>query len=828
MSGELPPIGGSTEIAKPGLGDLSTASQFRDIMTTHIQKKTKDMLSKAKKGRVVSVDFLAFTAQVWFAGDAAPTTVNIISSTVPGQWGNKFGRDTSDDTGQVGAGSTVLVEEFFNKLYITEVLTGGQFSIDYSMAGSRQQAFGLDSQPEYVRAAEYVYTTEWNYLEIGENGGGPNAINIGPFLLADTTDIATSEAFDGNNGNGAWEIDVISGEAGGATFEIGTWPTELLATIYPTGDAGYNGSYDIWYRLIPSRYNFDAIGKAFFQSINPSSGCKGSINTWDNSFDTSTAVSRSTSIPNPEDPTNASLGLLKFQATTVHTPMQVGAGINTRTPVVANAEFQGQINLYATVTTTGCIIGVRWYTSANAFISTAASTSTTVTANTWTQINTIQTAPSNASFASFFIQVGSSPATSTIFYADNFIWTINDSLMMPSYTVDIAHRQTIHGSPDSDPKNSAGELWMRIYMDWLTPLNDDGGTTGGSTYQPTLAGPRFIVRVRNTGAFSTARSTKTGLPVYEYDTNPVAPRGVYGYHDGNTGITSNPLAGLNGTPPGFLPSSGTWRNPELLTGTRAAQSVTGGTPISFKVGGAGGRRVKWTAALEFCWGRSRRTMPLGYYTLAFPSTGAFIPVFPGKWDGITSVTVDADGIPLTSSQSLWLYMPPGLTSASIPTGTYYNPATFDKAGGLFIIDPHNDPGYWVPPEHAVMLAKVNNAGNQMRFIDGNYYGGNFAIGDSTTAISIPGTLDIGDEVFGNATVTAGVGATAPFGQTTVSYSALSGTGAIVPTLGVNTTAPGTTVPGASYTSAASTSTIIVLNRGNNTATTVSYRIKRIP
>ena len=71
--------------------------------------------SPTQKGRVVDVDFVNFTAMVWFPGDETPTKVNLFTSTLPGQWGTKYGT-VSNETSYVGRGSQVIVENFYNKL----------------------------------------------------------------------------------------------------------------------------------------------------------------------------------------------------------------------------------------------------------------------------------------------------------------------------------------------------------------------------------------------------------------------------------------------------------------------------------------------------------------------------------------------------------------------------------------------------------------------------------------------------------------------------------------------------------------------------------------
>jgi hypothetical protein len=111
---------------------IDTASRMRRIIQRISQQQASIVSPDALIGRMTFVDINSLKGRVWIAGDTAPVEVNLFSSTIPGSWQEKDSNTSGDpNTPTVGIGSTVVVESYRGSLYVTEVLTSGQFSADF-------------------------------------------------------------------------------------------------------------------------------------------------------------------------------------------------------------------------------------------------------------------------------------------------------------------------------------------------------------------------------------------------------------------------------------------------------------------------------------------------------------------------------------------------------------------------------------------------------------------------------------------------------------------------------------------------------------------------
>lgn len=803
-----------------GFDHPDIAAAARDIIGRAAAKKINELNPSAKKGRVVSVDFLNFKAQVWFPSDSQPVTVNLFSSTLPGLWDTKFPGSIS--TATQGAGSQVLVQKFFDSLYVTEILTGGQFASDWASAGTQTVA-QTQTGPEYVRAADYTVRPVWTGDTTLPNAGGPYAINIGPFMRNATVDAQGDVNDKANPWDGIFEIEVASA-IGSSKYRFGVSPFRQALTgggNFGRGTPnGYGGSLDTWFRVLPECYenDFDANGGQInAHQYFADAGGAPFLWDWDNSADTQVTV---TAVNTPVDSAIFAVASMKMQSNVSHATLKIAEGTATRYAVAPNAQYVVSTRLYATVTTADARVGIDWYDSAGALISSVFSTAATnLVATTWTSVFDFFVAPANAVTANAYIRIAGTPLTSTIFYCSIFQFLANDTASQSDYSIDVGMRQTIHGAPGLDPNFSNGEMWVRIYLHYIQQ------SASGSEEIP------FVVRFRNLNSWNQPKSTKTGLVVFEYDVTPVEINGILGYTDGNNGWSTNTGGG---TPlvPNAPASTGPWRNPDLLIGQRGVDVLSGGGLITNTSGS-----LKWATAFEIGGiGRSRRGLGRGKATISCPTSGT-INVYPGTvYNGLTTVTCTANGIPMLPGQSLWWGIPPGVQSTAPPQKTYQN-ADPTLVGGLFLVDNTNSSGLWSPPEWAVLIAYMNAAGSQIKcngqFVGGSVYigdtntasvtvGGNtINLGDSGSVINVNGAVNLANEVVGAVSITPV--ANTPT-STTVSYSALQGSGTISATVGANTTVIGSTVQGAAYSSPAGTSTLIWVYRTNNSSTSIGYRI----
>ncbi len=208
--------------------DLTTASRVRDIIKRQAVGEISKNVPRALIGRVVSVDLPRQTARVWFTGDEQPVSVHLFSSTIPGKWQSQLQPGLTASTNTVGYGSMVSCQRLNGILYITDVLTGGQFSYDlttmnqkylstYAYTDSAASVFGQ------VIAAK-MHVTVVADMTVGQ------ALEFGPFIMK------------GDQSHANWAKIEVNSSIGNTTYEF-TVP----------GNQFYDGSnfLDRWFRILP-------------------------------------------------------------------------------------------------------------------------------------------------------------------------------------------------------------------------------------------------------------------------------------------------------------------------------------------------------------------------------------------------------------------------------------------------------------------------------------------------------------------------------------------------------------------------------------------------
>lgn len=112
-----------------GFDHIDAASRVREVVKKLATREIGKNVPQPIVGRVMSVDLPRLRATVWFPNDDQPVEVKLLSSVIPGDWQHK--QDRGDFTSLAGYGSQAVVERLNNSLYVTQVLSGGQFSFDF-------------------------------------------------------------------------------------------------------------------------------------------------------------------------------------------------------------------------------------------------------------------------------------------------------------------------------------------------------------------------------------------------------------------------------------------------------------------------------------------------------------------------------------------------------------------------------------------------------------------------------------------------------------------------------------------------------------------------
>lgn len=207
---------------------VETAARVRDIIKRGAAQVVSSSVPGEMVGRVVSVDLPRRTARVWFTGDEQPMSVKLFTSTIPGQWQGQLLPGMTASTNLVGYGSMVVCQRFRGELYITDVLTGGQFSYDLATMNQKfvstyPYAYSPNSVFGQVVAAK-MHVTIVQELNLSE------ALEFGPFIKVN--DQASSN----------WVKISINTSSGTSEYQFNMSDTQLNSS---------SGTFNRWFRIMP-------------------------------------------------------------------------------------------------------------------------------------------------------------------------------------------------------------------------------------------------------------------------------------------------------------------------------------------------------------------------------------------------------------------------------------------------------------------------------------------------------------------------------------------------------------------------------------------------
>lgn len=216
-----------------GFDRQETAVRVRDLIKKQADRQIGINVPSPLVGRVTVLDVNNLKAMVWFAGDENPIEVNLFSSTIPGT--SEAGYPQGNSNGLQGYGSMVVCQRLNGLLYVTHVLSGGQFSFDFGAMN-----FGLIATNPYIESeGGFQYpigsTVETKLgVELGTLEPGDRAV-FGPFTREND-----------NGMNNMWvEIDVHTDSGGSATYRFHVDPFNEF----------YYASHDVregrWFRILP-------------------------------------------------------------------------------------------------------------------------------------------------------------------------------------------------------------------------------------------------------------------------------------------------------------------------------------------------------------------------------------------------------------------------------------------------------------------------------------------------------------------------------------------------------------------------------------------------
>lgn len=212
------------------LASINTAARVRDVIKRQAIGAIDRNVPKSLIGRVVSLDLPRQTARVWFTGDEQPVQVRLFSSTIPGKWQSQLQPGLTASTNLAGYGSMVSCQRLNGELYITDVITGGQFSYDLTtmnqyFVATYPYAFTPGSVFGQVIAAK-THCTIVADATVGQS------VEFGPFIKS-----ASSAA-------APWvKIN--------ADFSIGSSEYEFSMPLGLFNDG--SDELDRWFRILPSK-----------------------------------------------------------------------------------------------------------------------------------------------------------------------------------------------------------------------------------------------------------------------------------------------------------------------------------------------------------------------------------------------------------------------------------------------------------------------------------------------------------------------------------------------------------------------------------------------
>lgn len=221
--------------------DPTAALRLRDAVHKVAAKAVKAAGSNGQVARVMSVDIAKLTATVWYPGDSAPVTVKIMQGNIPLDLGD-YRTTTVPETGAVGTGGLVWIEDFRGEPTITRILSGGEFGLDQRVAGLTHQAMRATRRGT-VEGSPVAGIYE-RHVTIELNGGADftsgKAMLVGPW----------SGKNDGSSIDGIIELTLSFWVAGSVKNQVRKYQFSVSDRMIVDLE-GDEGNKPFWMRLLP-------------------------------------------------------------------------------------------------------------------------------------------------------------------------------------------------------------------------------------------------------------------------------------------------------------------------------------------------------------------------------------------------------------------------------------------------------------------------------------------------------------------------------------------------------------------------------------------------
>lgn len=152
-------------------------------------------------------------------------------------------------------------------------------------------------------------------------------------------------------------------------------------------------------------------------------------------------------------------------------------------PVTVGVQYQVSLALRSPSSLPSVSPAIDWLTSAGAYISTSVPAGVALTANTWTVLSTIGTAPATAAFAVYGPTIGSSPATGTQIFTDAIDFTAVPTGSATSTQQVYAMDDVRIITASAEPNASIGQGKEKVYDGLLATKWTINTQAGSITYK---------------------------------------------------------------------------------------------------------------------------------------------------------------------------------------------------------------------------------------------------------------------------------------------------------------------------------------------------------
>jgi hypothetical protein len=684
-----------------GFDKIDTASRVREVIKKLARQTVANEVPTKNIGRVMSVDLPRLRATVWFPNDEQPIEVRLLSSVIPGEWQHKSATNGGYDS-LSGYGSQAVVQRLNGSLYITEVLTGGQFSFDlrtmnHSIVAQKATPTSAGNTTSIEPIVDQPLETFINCRVVDSTINEDQAIEFGPF----------TQYYSGQPGIGFIEMTVaLSPNRGTKYYKFVVNPAQEF------DHPGSTGILDSWFRIMSEHSIADSAGtiataadwdldisykRTAYGNTSEYAGYPEiwfrivKRSTWTGGLDALVTL-RATNIQKAR-----SLGgreLFMQEKRTGPTEIHGHLGFHNSKHLFRDTDDYALFDNYGRVTlagtgwqtsdsgqvwsgTTGMnvdgVSGVMSHTAANQTFTARINDNQTQVDGTW--VVWVEQVALGAEFQTQgifrFLDQNNKVAFKVIFdllgvvklsVIESYLGVHNfvgsDVTMPFTYAANTKIRVRVKIT-------TVGAYYFKAWLDgtrepetWTKTgsiPNITGGTNYGYGFQNTTGGANSNPRPSNIH-FAEAKL---------YVANPTLDNGGAQWH------------------------TGPWRSGLL----RVASDVQKAFTTSVAGWGWDGSRVKWYVIFLHGPGPHRNGLAVGRSNLEMPDVGATIPVVPNG----TTVTVNSSGIPLAPEQALYCAIPPGSDWR-------------DLGQFLFIVDGTSTRDYQLP-EWAVLIASRGPSGN---------------------------------------------------------------------------------------------------------------------